>query len=38
MTPPKLRPAGYTRVSTLDQDPAMQLRELHAYAVHRRLR
>jgi DNA invertase Pin-like site-specific DNA recombinase len=38
MTQPKLRLAVYARVSTLDQDPAMQLRELHAYAVHRRLR
>jgi hypothetical protein len=37
ITYPKLRPAVYTRVSTLDQDPAMQLRELHAYAINRRL-
>jgi DNA invertase Pin-like site-specific DNA recombinase len=29
--------AIYARVSTLDQDPAMQLRELRAYATHRRL-
>jgi DNA invertase Pin-like site-specific DNA recombinase len=34
MTPLKLRTAIYARVSTLDQDPAMQLR---AYAAHRRL-
>jgi DNA invertase Pin-like site-specific DNA recombinase len=27
----------YAWVSTLDQDPAMQLRELRAYAAHRRL-
>src|ERR671925_386210 len=33
----KLRTAIYARVSTLDQDPAMQLRELRAYAAHRRL-
>jgi DNA invertase Pin-like site-specific DNA recombinase len=31
------RTAIYARVSTLDQDPAMQLRELRAYATHRRL-
>jgi DNA invertase Pin-like site-specific DNA recombinase len=37
MTPQKLRTAIYARVSTLDQDPAMQLRELRAYAAHRRL-
>jgi DNA invertase Pin-like site-specific DNA recombinase len=37
MTPHKLRTAIYARVSTLDQDPAMQLRELRAYAAHRRL-
>src|SRR6266511_3495819 len=37
MTSPKLRTAIYARVSTLDQDPAMQLRELRAYAAHRRL-
>src|SRR4051794_37699572 len=37
MTPSKLRTAIYARVSTLDQDPAMQLRELRAYAAHRRL-
>jgi DNA invertase Pin-like site-specific DNA recombinase len=37
MTAPKLRTAIYARVSTLDQDPAMQLRELRAYAAHRRL-
>jgi DNA invertase Pin-like site-specific DNA recombinase len=37
MTHPKLRTAIYARVSTLDQDPAMQLRELRAYAAHRRL-
>ena len=35
--PPTLRTAIYARVSTLDQDPAMQLRELRAYAAHRRL-
>jgi DNA invertase Pin-like site-specific DNA recombinase len=29
------RTATYARVSTLDQDPAMQLRELRAYARHR---
>ena len=33
----KLRTAIYTRVSTLDQDPAMPLREPRAYAAHRRL-
>jgi DNA invertase Pin-like site-specific DNA recombinase len=33
----KLRTAIYARVSTLDQDTAMQLRELRAYAAHRRL-
>jgi DNA invertase Pin-like site-specific DNA recombinase len=33
----KLRTAIYARVSTLDQDPAMQLRELRAYTAHRRL-
>jgi DNA invertase Pin-like site-specific DNA recombinase len=32
MTHPKLRTAIYARVSTLDQDPAMQLRGLRAYA------
>jgi DNA invertase Pin-like site-specific DNA recombinase len=37
MTHPKLRTAIYARVSTLDQDPAMQLRELRAYVAHRRL-
>jgi DNA invertase Pin-like site-specific DNA recombinase len=37
MTHPTLRTAIYARVSTLDQDPAMQLRELRAYAAHRRL-
>jgi predicted site-specific integrase-resolvase len=37
MTPSKLRTAIYARVSTLDQDPAVQLRELRAYAAHRRL-
>ena len=37
MTPQKLRTAIYARVSTLDQDPAMQLRELRAYVAHRRL-
>src|SRR5215216_1081809 len=37
MTHSKLRTAIYARVSTLDQDPAMQLRELRAYAAHRRL-
>jgi DNA invertase Pin-like site-specific DNA recombinase len=31
------RTALYARVSTLDQDPAMQLRELRAYARHRGL-
>jgi Resolvase, N terminal domain len=31
------RTAIYARVSTLDQDPAMQLRELTAYARHRGL-
>jgi DNA invertase Pin-like site-specific DNA recombinase len=31
------RTAIYARVFTLDQDPAMQLRELRAYARHRRL-
>jgi DNA invertase Pin-like site-specific DNA recombinase len=35
--PSKLRTAIYARVSTLDQDPAMQLRELRAYAQHRGL-
>lgn len=35
-TRPQLRTAIYARVSTLDQDPAMQLRELRAYAAHRR--
>lgn len=30
----KLRTALYARVSTLDQDPSMQLRELRAYARH----
>jgi DNA invertase Pin-like site-specific DNA recombinase len=34
---PSPRTAIYARVSTLDQDPAMQLRELRAYATHRRL-
>jgi DNA invertase Pin-like site-specific DNA recombinase len=34
---PSPRTAIYARVSTLDQDPAMQLRELRAYASHRRL-
>jgi DNA invertase Pin-like site-specific DNA recombinase len=34
---PSPRTAIYARVSTLDQDPAMQLRELRAYAAHRRL-
>jgi DNA invertase Pin-like site-specific DNA recombinase len=29
------RTAIYARVSTLDQDPAMQLRELRAYAGYR---
>lgn len=33
----KNRTAIYARVSTLDQDPEMQLRELRAYAKHRRL-
>jgi DNA invertase Pin-like site-specific DNA recombinase len=37
MAPQKLRTTIYARVSTLDQDPAMQLRELRAYAAHRRL-
>jgi DNA invertase Pin-like site-specific DNA recombinase len=37
MAPQKLRTAIYARVSTLDQDPAMQLRELRAYDAHRRL-
>src|SRR6266540_4430995 len=37
MVPHQLRTAIYARVSTLDQDPAMQLRELRAYAAHRRL-
>jgi predicted site-specific integrase-resolvase len=37
MTSQKLRTAIYARVSTLDQDPAMQLRELRAYIAHRRL-
>src|SRR4030095_10796132 len=37
MTQSKLRTAIYARVSTLAQDPAMQLRELRAYAAHRRL-
>ena len=32
-----LRIAVYHRVSTLDQDPATQLRELRAYVAHRRL-
>ena len=30
MTPLKLRTAIYARVSTLDQDPAMQLRDMRA--------
>jgi DNA invertase Pin-like site-specific DNA recombinase len=33
--PAKRRIAIYARVSTLDQDPQMQLRELRAYAKHR---
>ncbi len=33
----KPRTAIYARVSTLNQNPAMQLRELHAYAQHRGL-
>jgi DNA invertase Pin-like site-specific DNA recombinase len=33
----QLRTAIYVRVSTLDQDPEMQLRELRAYAKHRGL-
>jgi len=33
----KPRTAIYARVSTLDQDPEMQLRELRAYAQHRGL-
>jgi DNA invertase Pin-like site-specific DNA recombinase len=33
----ELRTAIYARVSTLDQDPAMQLRELRTYAQHRGL-
>jgi DNA invertase Pin-like site-specific DNA recombinase len=33
----QLRTAIYARVSTLDQDPRMQLRELRAYAEHRGL-
>ncbi len=33
----KLRTAIYARVSTLDQDPEMQLRELRAYVRHRGL-
>jgi len=33
--PRKRRIAIYARVSTLDQDPQMQLRELRAYAKHR---
>jgi hypothetical protein len=37
MAPRKLRTAIYTQVLTLDQDQAMPLRELHAYAAHRRL-
>src|SRR6266540_7234670 len=37
MVPHQLRTAIYARVSTLDQDPATQLRELRAYAAHRRL-
>ena len=38
MAPPlKPRTAIYGRVSTLDQDPEMQLRELRACACHRRL-
>jgi DNA invertase Pin-like site-specific DNA recombinase len=36
-TTAKPRTAIYARVSTLDQDPAMQLRELQAYARHRQL-
>jgi DNA invertase Pin-like site-specific DNA recombinase len=35
--PSKSRTAIYARVSTLDQDPEMQLRELRAYARHRGL-
>ncbi len=31
------RIAIYARVSTLDQDPKMQPRELRAYAKHRKL-
>jgi DNA invertase Pin-like site-specific DNA recombinase len=34
---PTYRTAIYARVSTLDQDPEMQLRELRAYARHRGL-
>jgi DNA invertase Pin-like site-specific DNA recombinase len=34
---PTSRTAIYARVSTLDQDPEMQLRELRAYARHRGL-
>jgi DNA invertase Pin-like site-specific DNA recombinase len=33
----KLHTVIYARVSTLDQDPEMQLRELRAYAKHRDL-
>ena len=33
----RLRTALYARVSTFDQDPTMQLRELRAYAQHRNL-
>jgi putative DNA-invertase from lambdoid prophage Rac len=33
--PAKRRVAIYARVSTQDQDPQMQLKELHAYAKHR---
>jgi DNA invertase Pin-like site-specific DNA recombinase len=32
---PQRRVAIYARVSTLDQDPHMQIRELRAYAKHR---
>lgn len=35
---PTTRTALYARVSTLDQDPAMQLRELRAYTKRRGLR
>jgi DNA invertase Pin-like site-specific DNA recombinase len=37
MASQKPRTANYARISTLDQDPAMQLHELRAYAAHRRL-